>query len=332
MEQIKIALVTGATGFIGSHVVDKLIERGIKVKCLVRKSSDLTWLNNKPVELIEGSYKDMDFLTNAVSNVDYIFHVAGVVAAKNYEHYLEGNKLPTINLLEAVLKSNTNISRFIYISSQTAGGPAKELNKPSRESDELHPITQYGRSKKDTELAVRTYFDKIPITIIRPPASYGPRDKAIFSVFQTANAGIGALIGFDDKYVSLVHSEDLSRGIIEAALSEKTISKTYYIASDKFYTWKEVMPIMKRALGKRFFITLRLPHSIVNALGVIVEFFGTMLGQVPVFNKEKALDFVQPFWICSIDEAKKDFGYQQMISLEDGILDTVKWYKENKWL
>lgn len=325
-------LVTGATGFIGSHIVDILMDRGFEVRCLVRANSDLTWLNGKNVELFETSYTDTEKLKLAVKDIDIIYHVAGTIAAKNYDGYLLGNKMPTINLLNAVLESGTQLKRFLYVSSQTAIGPSESREKPKTEDMPMTPITSYGKSKKETELEVYNYFDKIPITIVRPPAVYGPRDKAILAVFQSVKLGIGTLMGFNDKYVSLVHSSDLSRGIVEASLSENTISKTYFISSKEFYTWKQIIGIIKKTLEKKFLITINLPHSLILTLGTISELIGKLTGSVPVFNYEKGIDFIQNYWTCSIENANKDFGYEQKMSIEDGIAETVEWYKQNKWM
>jgi len=325
-------LVTGATGFIGSHIVDVLLDRGFEVRCLVRSNSDLTWLKGKNVELFEASYTDMEKLKLAVKDIDIIYHVAGIIAAKNYDGYLQGNKLPTINLLNAVLESNTKLKRFLYVSSQTASGPSESREKPKTEDMPMTPITSYGKSKKETELEVYEYFNKIPITIVRPPAVYGPRDKAIFAVFQSVKLGIGTLMGFNDKYVSLVHSSDLSRGIVDASLSENTISKIYFISSKEFYTWKQIINIIKKTIDKKLLLTINLPHSIILTLGTISEYFGKLSGSVPVFNYEKGIDFIQDYWTCSIEKAAKDFGYEQKMSIEDGIAETIQWYKQNKWM
>lgn len=325
-------LVTGATGFIGSHIVDLLLDKGYEVRCLVRANSDLTWLKGKNLELFEASYSDMDKLKQAVKDIEIIYHVAGTIAAKNYEGYLQGNKVPTINLLNAVIESGTKLKRFLYVSSQTASGPSESREKPKTEDMPMNPITSYGKSKKETELEVQTYFDKIPITIVRPPAVYGPRDKAILAVFQSVKIGIGTLMGFNDKYVSLVHSSDLSRGIVEASLSDNTISKTYFISSREFYTWKQIIGIIKNTLKKKFLITINLPHRLILTLGSISEHIGKLTGSVPVFNYEKGIDFIQDYWTCSIENAHKDFGYEQKMSIEKGIAETIDWYKQNKWM
>jgi len=326
------ALVTGATGFIGSHLADLLLEKGYQVRCIYRKTSNLIWLKDKPFELIEAGLSDPDSLKNAVEGIDYIFHSAGLVTARNDEEYLKANRDGTKNLLEAALKYAPNLKRFLLISSQTAVGPSASLDNPVNEKTPLHPITAYGRSKKAAEEEALKYIDRLPITIVRPPAVYGPRDIGIYDIFKVVNKGLITLIGFKKKYISLINSWDLCRGILLAAESENSIGKSYFISSDKFYSWEEVMGIIKTEFGKKHIITIKIPHSLVLSIAGISEFFGRFSKKPPIFNYDKGKDFIQNFWTCSIENAKKDIGYEPKVSLEEGIRATLNWYKENSWL
>lgn len=327
-----LVLLTGATGFIGSHIADDLLSKGINVRCIIRKSSDLTWLKGKKVELVEADFNDVSSLEATLDGVDSIIHCAGVIAAKNYEGFIKGNKTATLNLIQAVLNKKIDLKRFLYVSSLMAFGPSKDLQHPVLPYQSMNPLSAYGRSKQETESALEEYKKIIPITIVRPPAVYGPRDKATFSIFKSVYYGIGTLIGFNEKYVSLVSSMDLSRGINEACLSENTIGKSYFISSDEFYTWPQIMAEMKKAFNKKHLLTLKLPHSLVIGLGGFSEFVGKFSKNPPVFDYEKGVVFTQDYWTCSIENAKEDFGYEQKFSLSDGIKITADWYKENKWL
>ncbi len=325
-------LVTGATGFIGSHVADKLLQKGYEVRCIARKSSNLRWLKGKNFEIVEANLDNQDSLVKAVEGVDYIYHVAGLTFARNYEEFLRGNRDATANLLNVTEKYAPKIKRFLLVSSQTVTGPAKSLNEPVDETTHCHPITSYGKSKKAAEEVVFSYSGKIPFTIVRAPAVYGPRDTAIYDVFRTVKMGLGAMVGFRDKYISLIHSEDLSRGIIEAAESDNTSNEIYFVSSDEFYTWKQLINLIAEEMGKKFVLKLRLPHWVVLTVAGISEFLGKFSEKPPVFNYEKGIDFIQDFWICSTAKAKRDFGYKQLMSIEDGMKNTIDWYKQNKWL
>lgn len=326
------ALVTGATGFIGSQTVDYLLERGYEVSCTIRKTSNTRWLDNKPVKLIEASLSNKEALIKAVEGMDYIYHIAGKTAAKNDAEFNQANREGTRNLLQAVEIAKPNLKRFLYCSSLTVSGPAKSLDKPITEDMPYNPITAYGRSKMEAEKVVKSYFDKLPITIVRPHAVYGPRDEDIYDMFKIAKKGFGTLIGFNKKYVSLVHSYDLCRGMIDATEAENTISESYNLSSDRPYSWDEVMPEMCKASGAKSYKAIKVPHSLVLSAAFLSEMVGKLMKNPPVFNYDKGRDFIQDFWISSTEKAKRDFGYEQKISLEEGMKITADWYKEHNWL
>ncbi len=325
------ALVTGATGFVGSHVAEHLLRRGYAVRCLTRATSSLRWLEKLDVRRVEGSLSDAESLRPAVRDADLIVHCAGLTAARDEAEFMRGNRDGTRNLLDAVRRENPPLKRFLHVSSMAVAGPATSLDTPRREDMPNDPITTYGRSKKAAEEVV-TATDDIPWTIVRPPAVYGPRDTAILSFFQTVNKGLVPLIGFDEKYVSLVYVDDLARGIIDAAESDNTRGRIYYVSSDEFYTWPQIGNVAAAALGRDSFRTLRLPHPLVKTIAGISGFFGRFAKKPPVLDFEKGRDIVQTYWICSTEKARRDFGYNQQWSLEDGIAATAKFYRDADWL
>lgn len=325
-------LITGATGFVGSHVADILSSKGYQIRCIVRKTSNTRWVINKNYELIEASLDDSESLIKAVKGVDYIYHIAGLISAKNLDGYMRGNRDATRNLLNIVKEYAPNIKRFLYMSSLTASGPAASLDKPVNEEMPCRPITSYGKSKKAGEEVAKEFMNDLPITIVRAPAVFGPRDPATFSIFKAVKSGLGTFIGFKPKYVSLINVIDLANGIIQATEAENTVGETYFVSSEEFYTWDKLIPLMAKIMNKKHIIKLRLPHSIVLAAGAITELFGKFSSKPPVFNYEKGIDFIQDYWICSVDKAKRDFKYSQKINVETGFEETINWYKQNKWL
>ncbi len=327
-----LALVTGATGFIGSHLADILLEKGYDVRCLVRKTSSLQWLEGKNVTRVEGSLDKPETLIEAVRDADIIFHVAGLTSARNAEEFMRGNRDATRNILQIAERYAPNIQRFAHVSSQAVCGPASSPQNPTTEEMPCLPITTYGKTKLAAEEVVHSFASKLPITIVRPPAVYGQRDTAVLTVFQTVAKGIVPLIGFDKKLVSFAHGLDVARGVIESAESKNTIGQTYFVSSDEFYTWEQINEVIMQALGKSFAFNIRLPHSLVFAIAGVVGAFGKLSSKPPVLNYEKGRDITRSFWICSTAKAHRDFGYQQKISLEDGIRQTIDWYKFNKWL
>jgi len=325
-----ISVVTGGNGFVGSHLVDLLIEKGHHVKCIVRKSSNLQWLKDKPVEIVDCGLNDKEKLKDVLKDADYLFHVAGVVKAKKPEGYFEGNVEPTKILLDVVLEVNPEIKKVVIVSSLTACGPAK-LNKPCTEETEPHPLTNYGKSKLAQEELSKTYMKKLPITIVRPPAVYGERDTEIYLYFKTYKAGLMTLIGFNDKQVSLIHVLDLVEGIYLAAVSEISAGEIYFVSSEKYYTWPELSGYTAKAVGNKAF-KLRIPHLLVLIIGAIAQFFAMFSSKPATFNFEKAKDFIQEAQTCDTSKAVKELGYRQKISIEEGMKRTVDWYREMKWL
>ncbi len=325
-----ISVVTGANGFVGSHLVDHLIEKGDEVHCLVRKSSNLQWLKGKNVVIHDSGLFDIDGLKKVLANIDYLYHVAGVVKAKKEEGYFKGNVETTKNLLEVVLEVAPNIKRVLIVSSLTASGPSK-LNAPVTEETELNPITTYGRSKAAQEELVKTYMDRIPITIVRPPAIYGNRDTEIYLVFKTYKQGLMTLVGFDKKELSLIFVKDLTNGIYLAATKEIAKGETYFISSTEFYTWPQIGEVLEKVIGKKAF-NLRLPHFLIYGIAAIAQLFAMPLNKAATFNLEKARDFVQESWTCDTAKAERDLGYKQHYSLEEGLKETIDWYRSEKWL
>lgn len=325
-------LVTGSTGFIGSHLLDLLLERGHDVRVLLRAQSSAGSLGERSVERVTGSFDDVDSLRAAVSGVDAVYHVAGVTAARDRAGYFSGNVAATRNLLEAVARFNPNVGRVVHVSSQAAAGPSVDADHPIDESAPRRPITTYGESKAAAEEEVERRMDLLPLTIVRPPAVYGQRDPEILRFFSVVARGFAPLIGFDRKKVSLVHVQDLVRGFVLAGESPVAVGRTYFISSEKFYTWPEVGEVTARVLGRKSIRSLRVPHAVVFVAGALSGMLGRFQAKPPVFNYEKARDITQRYWTCSVDRAVKEIGYHQEISLEEGVRRTVAWYREVGWM
>ncbi len=330
MSNKKIAVVTGANGFVGSHLVDLLLKKELIVRCITRKTSDLRWLKDKPVEIFDGGLFDKENLRMAFKDASFIYHVAGVVKAKTPEGYFNGNVEATRTMLEVASESSAAIEKFLIVGSQTTTGPSYN-GKPVNEETECKPLTTYARSKKEQEEVALSYSDKLPITICRAPAVYGERDTEVFIYFQTFNKGLTSLIGFDKKILSLIHVVDLVEGLYLAATSEKSTGEIYFISSEKYYTWDEIGEVTAKALGKKA-LRIRVPHFLVFTIAAFAQFFA-MFGKKPAtLNIEKAKDLTQHAWICDTAKAVNQLGFRQKISIEEGVKRSCDWYKEMKWI
>jgi len=326
----EVAVVTGGNGFVGSHLVDYLLEQNYSVRCVVRKSSDLKWLEGKDVEIITSGLFDKEGLRKAFDGASYLFHVAGVVKSKKPEGYFKGNVETTRTLLEVAVAFKNSFKKILIVSSQTAGGPS-HTGEPVTEEMTPGPITTYGRSKLEEEKVAAQFFSELPITICRAPAVYGERDTEILIFFKTYHTGIFTTIGLDMKHINLIHVSDLVRGFFMAALSEKAKGEIYYITSEKLYTWEEIGKVTEKVLN-RHALHIIVPHFLVYGIAAIAQFFSIFSSKAATLNLEKARDITQKDWICSYQKAFEHFGYKQEISLEEGIKRTVSWYKEMKWI
>jgi dihydroflavonol-4-reductase len=323
-------LITGANGFIGSHLAEALLEKKHQLRCLIRKTSDLVWIKDLPVEFVYGDLLDLEALRAAVEGVDTVYHLAGVTSAKTKEGYYRGNHLATKNLLDAVLAFNPGLRRFVHVSSQAAVGPSLGSG-PVDETTPFHPITTYGITKMEAEKECLRRMDRLPITIARPPAVYGPRDDDVFEFFNTMSKGLQPMIGFNNKEVSLIHVKDLVGGIIAAGEHPNAAGQTYFISSERYYDWKTIGSVTAKIMG-RSVLRLRVPVSGVYLIAAFSELYGLVSRKPVLINFEKARDIVQDAWTCSIAKAQKELSFRESFTLETGIRNTVEWYKREGWI
>ncbi|MCL6495811.1 MAG: NAD(P)-dependent oxidoreductase [Ignavibacterium sp.] len=330
MSNKQIAVVTGGTGFVGSHLVDLLLGKGYEVRCITRKSSDLKWLKDKDVKIFDCGLYNKEALKEIIRDADYVYHVAGVVKSKTREGYFRGNVDTTRTLIEATLESNSNLKRFLVVSSQTVTGPSLD-GKPVNEETECRPITTYGKSKLEEEKLVLSFKDKLPITICRAPAVYGERDTEIFIYFKTFSKGLTTTIGFNEKKLSLIHVLDLVNGFYLSATNEKSKGQIYFISSEEFYTWPQINKITSKIIGKKP-VVIKVPHFLVYTIAAVAQFAAMFSSKPATLNIEKAKDITQQYWICDTSKAVRELGYRQNISIEEGIKRTIEWYKKMNWI
>jgi len=233
------ALVTGATGFIGSHLVEDLLQRGIHVRCLVRKTSDLKWLRDLPIDPVYGDCNDPNSLGEAVKGVDQVFHLAGVTKAIQERTYFEVNAFGTENLIHACLEHNSHLQKFIYLSSQAAAGPCRDGGM-KRESDISAPVSPYGKSKRMGEELAMEHSHELPLLILRPCAIYGPRDRDIYAFFKLLSKRIKPCLSGQDQHISLCFVQDIIQAILLAAEARQPSGEVFFVSDGHGYRLEEI--------------------------------------------------------------------------------------------
>ncbi len=324
-------LVTGARGFIGSHLVEALLKKNYAVRCLLRKKKGAqTWLQDLEVEIAEGDLTRPESLLGAVKDMDFVFHLAGSTKAYSKWEFDKSNFEGTKNLLEATIKSNPGIKRFVHVSSLAVGGPCQS-GKPLTENQPPRPVSNYGRSKLKAENAALEYAKEIPVVITRPPAVYGPRDKDMFELFKYARRGWRFEIIGGTRQLSLIYVKDLVNGIILAAEKSEAAGQVFYLCNDEAYSAKNVGDLLAGSFGKKAG-ALRIPLFLVFLWSLGGDAYCKLFRHSSLFSLDKYREIKQKNWVCDNSKAKKELGFSAEFSLEKGFKETADWYLTNGWL
>ena len=322
----RVALVTGASGFIGSHLVEALLPRDWRVRCLVRKSSRLRWIPTDDVTLMNGAIEvPGEDLERAVRGVSVVFHLAGLTSAAHDEEYFRVNIEGTRNVAEA-MKREAPEALLVFCSSLSAAGPARQ-RRPVNETDDPDPISAYGRSKLAAETIVRE--SGLDYLIVRPPAVYGPRDTDILAAFRLALKGLALRVAPPDQRLSMVYAEDLACGLIVAAEGEGR--GLYYMTDGMIHTWESIVDQVARAVGKTTRI-IALPRGLAYAASRAERMRAIVTGSKPLLTPDRALELMQLDWTCDDTRARLDVDYESKITLPDGMRLTAEWYRQQGWL
>jgi dihydroflavonol-4-reductase len=330
MSDLMKVVLTGANGFIGSHLAEYLHEKGFEVHCLLRSSSNTKWIEDKGFVFHTCGLDDIAAMKDVMEGAKYVFHLAGTVSGFTYEDYAYGNVTLTENVLSAILLCDKRPDKILVTSSLAVGGPAKP-GKPVKEEDGFHPVSLYGKAKVEQERVCQKYKDKLPITIARPSVISGEREVELFQFIETVNNRFVPHVGFSNKYLGIIHITDLIEALYAMTISPATAGEAYYLSSEEVVSWRQVRDMCAAILGVKPF-TLALPHPIIHLAGHISGFVGKMKGKAPTFDAEKAKEGVQEAWICSVEKAKRDFGFEQKVSVEEGLRRAIEWYKKEGWL
>lgn len=326
----KRVLITGASGFVGYHLVEEALRNNLDVYVAVRKTSKTDHLKHFNITY---TYPDLGNLIALKKEFkekqyDYIIHAAGVTTARSADEYYTVNADYTFNLAAAAKATDINLKAFVLISSLAAVGPLNTLTGIITEDTIPTPITVYGKSKLLAEEKLKS-VTSLNYTILRPTAIYGPRDKDIFIFFKQLKNGIEPYIGSKEQKLSFIYVKDLAQVAIKSLFISN--QKTYNLSDGNFYSRYELATIAKNVLNLKT-LKFHLPVNFVKFIALVSEKVGYLNNKAAVLNSEKLQELMATNWSCEIEKAKYDLGYYPLYNLDDGLTETLNWYTTNKWL
>lgn len=329
---MKKILVTGASGFVGFHLVSAAYEAGYKVHAAVRQSSQITDIAPFVEKFVYPDFNQISSLAAifASEKYDYVIHAAAMTKAKSEATIMNANVGVTERLLQAAFRSPNPPKRVVYVSSLAAIGPVRYLEGPITESTPYHPITMYGRSKQAAEKMIREKFSDMPISVIRPTAVYGPREKDLFILFNTMNKGVDAYVGRAPQKLSFVYVKDLVDVLLRACISPQGGLDVFNISDGRVYSRYEMAEIFKQTFRKKL-IRVHVPYTVVKTVAQISQWLYSKSPKTPVIYPERLGELTAESWECDIRHAVEMLGYRPAYDLNRGLADSLRWYKRNNW-
>ena len=326
-------LVTGASGFIGSFIVEEALKRGFETWAVVRKSSSKEWLQDERIRFIELNLSSKEQLVEQLRghDFDYVVHAAGVTKCLNKEDFHRINTEGTRNLVEAILELQMPLKRFVYLSSLSIFGAIREQQpyEEIRETDTPQPNTEYGKSKLEAEKFLAT--TTLPYIILRPTGVYGPREKDYFIMAKSIKNHSDFAVGYKRQDITFVYVKDVVQAIF-LALEKGENGRKYFLSDGEVYQSTTFSDLIHEELGRPWWIRATVPVWVLRVVTFFGEYVGRMTGKVTALNNDKFNILKQRNWRCDIQPAIDELGYQPKVKLEEGVKETIKWYKEHGWL
>jgi nucleoside-diphosphate-sugar epimerase len=321
------ALLTGGTGFIGSHLAELLLDKSAEIFALVRDPHNLKWLKGLNIHLLEG---DLLSIPSLPSDIDYVFHVAGLTNSSDVADYYTVNQQGTASLFKSLHDQKILPKKIICLSSLAAAGPSFD-GKPVQESDVPHPITPYGKSKLMGEAEALKFKEVYPIVILRAPAVFGPRDKDFLQYFKWIKRGALPAIGSKQRYMSLCYVKDLARALYLCSQKEQESGEIFNIGDQNPCSYDEFGEFAGQAMGKKL-KKVKIPIPIGYLVALIADIAGRINKKPSILNLGKFKQMRQRAWIADMKKAKEKLSFQPQYSLQEAVQETTNWYLKHNWL
>ena len=321
-------LVTGANGFVGSHVAERLLARGgVDLRLMLRRTSNLDYIQGLDYERVEGDMRNAESLRAAVQGVDAVAHVAGATSALSEAAYQEINALGTAVLVDAAAKAG--VKRFVYVSSQAAHGP-NDGPEP-RIPDPPRPITPYGRSKLEGEYPVLAQRNDMSVAVLRPPVVYGPRDRALLPFYRLAKLHFVPVYGRGDRLLSWINVQDCADAIVAATLAEGPTGAVYTLSDGSTHTWRSLVRAFGDALGRRVF-AIPTPPPLFKLTAYGAAALQTLSRRTLPLSPDEVKHMEPRYWVCDHAAITRDLGWAPVFDIHAGFADMLRWYREHGWL
>ncbi len=328
-------LITGASGFIGSFIVEEAINRGFETWAAIRKSSSKAFLQNDRIHFIELNLSSKEQLVEKLrdKNFDYVVHAAGVTKCLDKSDFYRINTEGTKNLVEAILEVQMPLKRLVFVSSLSIFGAIKEKlpYDEIHETDTPKPNTAYGSSKLAAEQYLDSLGDRIPYTILRPTGVYGPREKDYFMMAKSIKQHIDFAVGYQRQDITFVYVTDVVQAVFLALEKGKT-GRKYFLSDGQVYQSSTFSDLIHEELGRPWWIRIKAPIWVLRIVTFFGEYIGRLTGKVTALNNDKYNILRQRNWRCDIQPAINELGYQPKIQLQEGVKRAIKWYQEDGWL
>ena len=329
----KKILITGSNGFIGSFLVEEALRKNYEVYAGVRSSSDTKFIDEKSGNLFYMDFSDQHALNKLLSEApqfDFIVHNAGLTKAQKKTDYSLVNFQYTKNFIDAIISSKKIPEKFILISSLAAYGPGNPITlEPVQLSQTPQPITAYGRSKLEAEKYLLG-LKQFPYLIFRPTAVYGPREKDLYLYFKIINRNIETYIGAPIPYLTFIYVKDLIKAIFNG-IESKEVNKAYFVTDGNVYSGTLLAQFIKQHLSKKT-LKISIPIPVVRSIAFMLEALYGLRGNTPILNYEKINELSVKNWQCDIKPLQEELNFKADYNLNDGIYETIQWYKKAKWL
>ena len=328
-------LITGASGFIGSFIVEGALHRGMEVWAAVRATSSRRYLTDSRIHFIELDFSSEARLEEALRgfSFDYIVHAAGVTKCLHREDFFRVNTEGTRHLCQALLKLKIPLKRMVYMSSLSVFGAIRE-QRPYTEitdADTPHPNTAYGKSKSEAERYLDSIADRLPCVVLRPTGVYGPREKDYFMMVESIQRHMDFSVGFKRQEITFVYVTDVVQAVF-LALEKGTPGHKYFLSDGCVYTSKDFSNLVHDALGRPWWIRVKAPLWVLRTITFAGEWYGRITGKMTVLNNDKYNILSQRNWRCDITPAERELGYRPRVKLAEGVSHTVSWYQQNGWI